>query len=110
LSLLLFIQLLPPTGLYTLSLHDALPIYLGGVPEVLEVPRKSAPRPKVPMGSVGPAGKQTGIYPQDSPGGWNIIGKCPVPMFDLRSEEHTSELQSRENLVCRLLLETTNAG
>ncbi len=62
-------------------------MYLGGVPEVLEVPRKSAPRPKVPMGSVGLAGKQTGIYPQDSPGGWNIIGKCPVPMFDLKKEK-----------------------
>ena len=61
-------------------------MYLGGVPEALEVPRKSAPRPKVPMGSVGLAGKQTGIYPQDSPGGWNIIGKCPVPMFDLKKE------------------------
>ncbi|MCM4163036.1 MULTISPECIES: 5-oxoprolinase subunit PxpB [unclassified Arenibacter] len=62
-------------------------MYLGGVPEALEIPRKSTPRSKVPMGSVGLAGKQTGIYPQDSPGGWNIIGKCPVPMFDLKKEK-----------------------
>lgn len=61
-------------------------MYLGGVPEVLEVPRKSTPRPKVLKGSVGLAAKQTGIYPQDSPGGWNIIGKCPVPMFDVKKE------------------------
>jgi KipI family sensor histidine kinase inhibitor len=61
-------------------------MYLGGVPETLEVPRKSVPRSKVPKGSVGLAGKQTGIYPQDSPGGWNIIGKCPVPMFNVKNE------------------------
>ncbi|MBC8768129.1 5-oxoprolinase subunit PxpB [Arenibacter sp. BSSL-BM3] len=61
-------------------------MYLGGVPEALEVPRKSTPRSKVPAGSVGLAGKQTGIYPQDSPGGWNIIGKCPIPMFNVKNE------------------------
>lgn len=61
-------------------------MYLGGVPEALEVPRKSTPRTKVLKGSVGLAAKQTGIYPQDSPGGWNIIGKCPVPMFDVKKE------------------------
>ena len=61
-------------------------MYLGGVPEALQVPRKTIPRPKVPKGSVGLAGKQTGIYPQDSPGGWNIIGKCPVPMFNVEKE------------------------
>ncbi len=56
--------------------------YLGGIPEALEIPRKSKPRAKVLKGAVGLAGKQTGIYPRDSPGGWNIIGNCPVPMFD----------------------------
>jgi len=61
-------------------------MYLGGVPKALEVPRKSAPRPKVLKGSVGLAGKQTGIYPQDSPGGWNLIGKCPVPMFNVKKD------------------------
>jgi len=61
-------------------------MYLGGVPKELEVARKPNPRPKVLKGSVGLAGKQTGIYPQDSPGGWNIIGKCPVSMFDVKKE------------------------
>ncbi|HUH46684.1 MAG TPA: 5-oxoprolinase subunit PxpB [Arenibacter sp.] len=61
-------------------------MYLGGVPEALEVPRKSVPRAKVLKGSVGLAGKQTGIYPQDSPGGWNLIGRCSVPMFDIKKE------------------------
>ncbi|HET8736750.1 MAG TPA: 5-oxoprolinase subunit PxpB [Pricia sp.] len=57
-------------------------MYLGGIPKALEIPRKPKPRPKVLKGSVGLAGKQTGVYPQNSPGGWNIIGNCSVPMFD----------------------------
>ncbi|MBT8236151.1 MAG: 5-oxoprolinase subunit PxpB [Bacteroidia bacterium] len=58
-------------------------MYLGGLPEQLESPRREHPRPLVLQGSVGLAGKQTGIYPQDSPGGWNIIGNCPIPLFSL---------------------------
>ncbi|MBT2163035.1 5-oxoprolinase subunit PxpB [Zobellia barbeyronii] len=61
--------------------------YLGGVPEVLQFDRREEPRSKVLSGSVGLAGKQTGIYPQDSPGGWNIIGNCSVPMFDPKAKE-----------------------
>ena len=68
---------------YTLYGIGFLPgfMYLGGLPEELEVPRRSQPRAKVSKGAVGLAGKQTGIYPQESPGGWNIIGNCSVPMF-----------------------------
>ncbi|MGB7393224.1 MAG: 5-oxoprolinase subunit PxpB [Pricia sp.] len=62
-------------------------MYLGGISEQLEIPRKPSPRPKVLRGSVGLAGKQTGIYPQNSPGGWNIIGNCSVPMFDPQKSE-----------------------
>lgn len=62
-------------------------MYLGGVPEALEVPRKSEPRLKVIKGAVGLAGKQTGIYPQESPGGWNILGNCPIPIFDPSKED-----------------------
>ena len=58
-------------------------MYLGGLPQNLETKRRETPRLHVAKGSVGLAGKQTGIYPQDSPGGWNIIGRCPVPMFNL---------------------------
>lgn len=61
-------------------------MYLGGIAKELEVPRKTRPRAKVLKGAVGLAGKQTGIYPQDSPGGWNIIGNCSVPMFDMKKE------------------------
>lgn len=62
-------------------------MYLGGLPAALEVPRRTAPRLKVEKGAVGLAGKQTGIYPQESPGGWNIIGNCPVPIFNSDKEE-----------------------
>jgi len=61
-------------------------MYLGGLPLHLEVPRKATPRLKVKKGAVGLASKQTGIYPQESPGGWNIIGNCPVPMFNPKSD------------------------
>ena len=61
-------------------------MYLGGLPQALETPRRSQPRLKVPKGSVGLAGKQTGIYPQDSPGGWNIIGNCPISLFNPQRE------------------------
>jgi len=60
-------------------------MYLGGLPAALEVPRRATPRQKVRKGSVGLAGKQTGIYPQESPGGWHIIGNCSVPIFDARA-------------------------
>lgn len=61
-------------------------MYLGGLPKTLEIPRKATPRLDVQKGSVGLAGKQTGIYPQESPGGWNIIGNCPVPIFDVSKD------------------------
>jgi KipI family sensor histidine kinase inhibitor len=48
----------------------------------LETPRLKEPREKIPAGSVGIGGKQTGIYPIESPGGWNLIGTTPLRMFD----------------------------
>ncbi|GAB3794598.1 5-oxoprolinase subunit PxpB [Virgibacillus kimchii] len=56
--------------------------YLGGMPEAIAMPRKATPRSEIPAGSVGIAGKQTGIYPVKSPGGWQIIGKTPVKLYD----------------------------
>jgi KipI family sensor histidine kinase inhibitor len=56
--------------------------YLGGLPEKLHTPRLKTPRGHVAAGSVGIAGSQTGIYPVDSPGGWQLIGRTPVRMFD----------------------------
>jgi inhibitor of KinA len=57
-------------------------VYLGGLPEALHTPRLETPRPSIVAGSVGIAGSQTGIYPVDSPGGWRLIGRTPVRMFD----------------------------
>lgn len=55
--------------------------YLAGLPERLAAPRRAAPRSAVPAGSVGIAGVQTGIYPLQMPGGWNIIGRTPLALF-----------------------------
>ncbi len=59
-------------------------LYLGGLPDGLNHPRKIAPRLTVPKGAVAIGGKQTGIYPMESPGGWNIIGKTPIELFDVQ--------------------------
>jgi inhibitor of KinA len=56
--------------------------YMGTVESSIQVARHSKPRPLVEAGSVGIAGAQTGIYPKDAPGGWQIIGKTPVSIFD----------------------------
>ncbi len=60
--------------------------YLGEVPAEIAAPRLSAPRREVPAGSVGIAGRQTGVYPTASPGGWRIVGRTPLRMFDARRE------------------------
>jgi KipI family sensor histidine kinase inhibitor len=56
--------------------------YLGGMSEKIATPRLGVPREKISRGSVGIAGNQTGIYPIDSPGGWQIIGRTPLNLFD----------------------------
>jgi KipI family sensor histidine kinase inhibitor len=56
--------------------------YMGEIPESLVTPRRETPRTEVPRGSVGIAINQTGIYPSVSPGGWQIIGKTPLKLFD----------------------------
>jgi inhibitor of KinA len=61
--------------------------YMGGLDPRLFTPRKKVPREFVPAGTVGIADQQTGIYPLDSPGGWQLIGRTPVKLFDLNREE-----------------------
>lgn len=67
--------------IYMLGFTPGFP-YLGGMSEKIETPRLKAPRTKIPGGSVGIAGKQTGIYPIDSPGGWQLIGQTPLKLYD----------------------------
>ncbi|HEV2096541.1 MAG TPA: 5-oxoprolinase subunit PxpB [Chthoniobacterales bacterium] len=57
--------------------------FLIGLPPELATPRRATPRTRVPAGSVAIGGTQTGIYPRDSPGGWNIIGRTPLQLFDV---------------------------
>jgi inhibitor of KinA len=58
--------------------------YLGAVDARIAAPRRATPRTAVPSGSVGIAGQQTGIYPSETPGGWQLVGRTPLWMFDLR--------------------------
>ena len=60
--------------------------YMGELPEALNTPRRDTPRTHIPKGSVSIAQRQTGIYPVVSPGGWQIIGRTPVELFDARRE------------------------
>jgi inhibitor of KinA len=56
--------------------------YLGTVDDRIAMPRRSTPRVRVPVGSVGIAGVQTGIYPMETPGGWQLVGRTPIKPFD----------------------------
>ena len=60
--------------------------YLAGLPPELATPRLTAPRTRVPEGSVAIAGKQAGVYPLASPGGWRLIGRTELPLFDRQAE------------------------
>lgn len=60
--------------------------YLAGLDPAIATPRLDTPRARVPAGSVGIAGEQTGIYPQESPGGWRLIGRTPLTLFDPAAE------------------------
>jgi inhibitor of KinA len=64
--------------------------YLGGLPGPLNTPRRDTPRAHVPAGSVAIGGSQTGVYPVDSPGGWQLIGRTPMALF--RPQEQPSAL------------------
>jgi inhibitor of KinA len=61
--------------------------FLGGLPPGLATPRLATPRPHVPAGSVAIAGQQTGVYPAAGPGGWRIVGRTPLAMFDPQRRE-----------------------
>jgi inhibitor of KinA len=63
--------------------------YLGEVPKALATPRVDIPRRTTPVGSVGIAGRQTGVYPFATPGGWRLIGRTPIEMFRRHSEDMT---------------------
>lgn len=78
----------PLYHVYMLGFMAGFP-YLGDLVERLAVPRLSTPRLRVPAGSVGIGGRQTGIYPIESPGGWRIIGRTSLCLFDPSAEVPT---------------------
>jgi inhibitor of KinA len=63
--------------------------YLGGLAEEIATPRRQTPRTAVPAGTVGIGGRQTGVYPLVSPGGWNLIGRTPLRMFEVDRKQPT---------------------
>lgn len=62
-------------------------LYLGGLNDQIHTPRRATPRLRVAKGSVGIGGAQTGVYPQQTSGGWNIIGKSPIDFFDITKQQ-----------------------
>ena len=75
-------------GKYSIAMMGFIPgfVYLKGLDPSLSCPRKKNPRAKLPAGSVGIGGSQSGIYSLESPGGWQIIGQTPVTFFDPQKE------------------------
>ena len=76
----------PEYPIYMLGFVAGFP-YLGGMSEKIATPRKESPRLKIEAGSVGIAGSQTGIYSVESPGGWQIIGRTPLKLYDADREQ-----------------------
>jgi inhibitor of KinA len=62
---------------------------MGGLNAQISTPRRATPRTKIPAGSVGIAGNQTGIYPSESPGGWQLIGRTALELYTPNSSEIT---------------------
>lgn len=78
----------PLYHVYALGFTGGFP-YLGGLPARLATPRRESPRLRVPAGSVGIGGVQTGAHPMETPGGWRIIGRTCAPLFDISEEPPT---------------------
>ncbi|MGG3279398.1 5-oxoprolinase subunit PxpB [Paenibacillus solani] len=74
--------------IYAIGFAPGFP-YVGGVSEKIATPRKKTPRLRIPAGSVGIAGMQTGIYPIETPGGWQIIGRTPLALFQPEAQSPT---------------------
>ena len=76
----------PTYRIYMLGFTPGFP-YLGGMDPSIAAPRRKEPRIHIPAGSVGIAGEQTGVYPIVSPGGWQLIGRTPLRLFDPQKEQ-----------------------
>lgn len=72
--------------------------YMGGLPKALSTPRLKTPRQRVPSNSIAVTGEMCAIYPWKSPGGWNLIGRTPVCLFDLRHQEQPALLSAGDTV------------
>ncbi len=72
--------------------------YIGGMQAGIAAPRKKTPRGKIPAGSVGIAGEQTGVYPIETPGGWQIIGRTPLRLFQPNKEHQPTLLKAGDSI------------
>lgn len=82
---------------YMLGFQPGFP-YMGGVPPELHMPRLPAPRQKVPAQSLAVAGEMCSVYPWESPGGWNLLGRTPVVLFDLRLADQPAMLSAGDEV------------
>ena len=80
--------------------------YMGIVDERIATPRRATPRTTVPAGSVGVAGIQTGIYPMESPGGWQLLGQTPLKIFN-KEKAHPCLLQAGDEVQFVYISKTT---
>ena len=92
---------------YMLGFQPGFP-YMGGVPPELHMPRLPAPRQKVPAQSLAVAGEMCAVYPWDSPGGWNLLGRTPVVLFDLRHAEQPALLAAGDEVRCHAVERATH--
>ena len=92
---------------YMLGFQPGFP-YMGGVPPELHMPRLPAPRQKVPAQSLAVAGEMCAVYPWDSPGGWNLLGRTPVVLFDLRHTERPALLAAGDEVRCHAVDRATH--
>lgn len=76
--------------------------YIGGMTKKIATPRKEEPRLQIPAGSVGIAGSQTGVYPIETPGGWQLIGRTPLPLFQ-PDQVNPSLLQAGDKVVFKAI-------
>ena len=72
--------------------------YMGDLPEPLRQPRRQSPRTKIPVGSVAVADFMTCVYPLSMPGGWHIIGRCPIPFFNPNDQENPTLLRGGDQV------------
>lgn len=82
---------------YMLGFQPGFP-YMGGVPPELHMPRLAGPRQRVPAQSLAVAGEMCAVYPWDSPGGWNLLGRTPMVLFDLRHADQPALLAAGDEV------------